>query len=1474
MEVGPYRLDVLLGRGGMGEVYRAWDRRLERWVAVKHLLARGTARDGDGKGARARIRREARTLAGLGHPAIVQIFDILDWRGDDWIVMELVDGPDLAAVLRDGPLVTELAVAYAIQVASGLAAAHAAGVVHRDLKTENVMVLPTSRGSIGGAGPARRGAGRVRTGRVRPGLVKILDFGIAIRSVEKAAAKGIQGTPRAMAPEQARGSKVDARADLFALGVLLYEVLTTRSPFQAGSVTETLNRVASHVPPSVRRLAPRVPAELSVLVDRLLEKQPDRRPGSAGEVVDRLEDIAERGLGRRAAAAPATPVVDRESRSSATIRAGSTVEAQVKTLLISDLVGSTELVEELGDRAAAELFRRHDRRARDLLATHGGLEIDKTDGFLLLFDQPWPAIAYALAYHRMLRRLEEDEGAPLASRVGIHLGEVILVRNPPADVARGAKLMEVEGIAKPTAARLMSLAGGGQTLLTRGAYQVARRAAGGEGVDRLRWLAHGRYRFKGIADEIEVFEVGIEGASPLSPPDGADKAQPAADGESPIRSWTADRAAGTVPLGLRWWPPPELPEQPYPVLLPYTHPALLAGREDEIEELRLQLRLPVPILGLGAPSGTGKSSLLLGGLVPALRAASGSGATHEAGDTSGTASAAAGATPVAVVRHPQEPGVAERLLGDLLDGVEGTAGDHDWRRFVDLLAEVERLAGAAPLLVLDQFEDVLRADAAARARLGVLLAATTERRPGIDEPLCRWLLAYRNEVHGEVLAWLEDVLLEARTAPEPRAGIETLPHDLSGPERFQSLTLKPLATVPPAGDPVAEAARVFQAAIEKPLEVLGPDGEPRYGWRLAPGHAERLARTFAEARIAHPGAPLAPELQVVLAHLLARSTPDGVLRLPDDLGGLVEEALANHLRRALEAAFPDGTAAASSHRARALLALRELATVTGQRDEGMAAEDLAPAIGDDGEAILEQLATPLTRLVVLRDTPGGLRYVLSHDRMAEVVVEMVEEEGRQGKLLVDNELLALRRFVALKTALYRPPEPASGGRRRQRPAGESPVATRIPRRHYRRIGAHAEALLWDDTRREWWAACRRRRRADLKQFGAASAAVLIFLGLVAWATWSRVEQRSQLRAFRDQVVRGEPATALAAFDRLATEPPPLFPWPSPGGAPEADELLALLRRRETPMDVLERGLGAVADEERSTVVLRAVEIALPWVDQTPEDPVLIANLVWALDRVAATDPASARRARDLRRRVLEPLRRLRPPPVIAAGDPDWVEVAAGSFRMGSPEGVGKPRERPRRQVTVSGFRMQRHEVTIAEYRRLRPEHRHPGLAADGELPADYVTWYEAYAYAAWLGGRLPTEAEWEYAARAGCAYDYCARDGTEARVDEVAWTVANSTDPRTGAIAPSPVMRLEPNPWGLYDLLGNSFEWAADWYAPYPAAAQRDPWGPVATPESKRVARGGGFSFGREKSVASYRDWGTPSFGNKSQGFRVVLPAD
>lgn len=213
---------------------------------------------------------------------------------------------------------------------------------------------------------------------------------------------------------------------------------------------------------------------------------------------------------------------------------------EIRTLLLLDLVDSTRLVGALGDRAAAEVFARHDRIARDLLREHAGREIDRTDGFLLLFDRPISAVRFALAYHGAVAALSRETGHALSARVGVHLGEVILRDNTAEDIARGAKPIEVEGIAKPLAARVMGLAQGGQTLLTRGVFDLARRAAVGadalaEGAE---WLAHGAYVLKGIEEPTEIFECGLRGAAPLAPPADSEKARRAVTpGDEAVLGW-------------------------------------------------------------------------------------------------------------------------------------------------------------------------------------------------------------------------------------------------------------------------------------------------------------------------------------------------------------------------------------------------------------------------------------------------------------------------------------------------------------------------------------------------------------------------------------------------------------------------------------------------------------------------------------------------------------------------------------------------------------------------------------------------------------------------------------------------------------------------------------------------------------------------------------------------------------------------
>ncbi len=204
----------------------------------------------------------------------------------------------------------------------------------------------------------------------------------------------------------------------------------------------------------------------------------------------------------------------------------SATSSLLRTLLLCDLVNSTGLVERIGDIAAAELIRKHDRLARSLAERHGGQEIDKTDGFMMMFGRPVQAVAFALDYQRGLRQLNAVEKTKLAARVGIHVGDVVVWDNSRDDIAKGAKPVEVEGLVKPITSRLMSLALPGQILLSNIAYDLAHRAQGelGDFLPTTRWRTHGRYRFRGVPDPVAVFEVGEESLAPLKAPPWSSKA--------------------------------------------------------------------------------------------------------------------------------------------------------------------------------------------------------------------------------------------------------------------------------------------------------------------------------------------------------------------------------------------------------------------------------------------------------------------------------------------------------------------------------------------------------------------------------------------------------------------------------------------------------------------------------------------------------------------------------------------------------------------------------------------------------------------------------------------------------------------------------------------------------------------------------------------------------------------------------------
>ncbi len=294
--LGPYEVAEPLGAGGMGEVYRAKDTRLDRFVAIKVLPAH-VAANAD---LRQRLEREAKTISGLNHPNICTLHDVGHQDGIDYLVMELLDGESLQERLKKGPLPLGPALRHAIEIADALDKAHRQGVIHRDLKPANVMLTKSG--------------------------AKLLDFGLAkqagpgagvgvstLATAEKPLTEAgtLLGTFQYMAPEQLEGREADARTDVFAFGAVLYEMVTGRKAFLGKSQASLISAIMQSEPAPISALAPMVPPALERVVRACLAKEADDRWQSAHDVAAELRWIAEAGSG---AGSPAPAVSRRKNR--------------------------------------------------------------------------------------------------------------------------------------------------------------------------------------------------------------------------------------------------------------------------------------------------------------------------------------------------------------------------------------------------------------------------------------------------------------------------------------------------------------------------------------------------------------------------------------------------------------------------------------------------------------------------------------------------------------------------------------------------------------------------------------------------------------------------------------------------------------------------------------------------------------------------------------------------------------------------------------------------------------------------------------------------------------------------------------------------------------------------------------------------------------------------------------------------------
>ena len=827
------------------------------------------------------------------------------------------------------------------------------------------------------------------------------------------------------------------------------------------------------------------------------------------------------------------------------------------------------------------------------------------------------------------------------------------------------------------------------------------------------------------------------------------------------------------------WVQPEplaLPDEPYPLLGPYEDPRLFGGRDAEIGRLVQLVRHPPLILCMHAPSGAGKSSLLLAGLAPRLRA---------------------DGYLVSVERAPGDPGLARRLVTDVLTvdpaSIPLDIDDQLPSRFCAFVAEAHALTDKPVVFVLDQIDDVLRNPEKRKqafAAIGPLLAATAQRLPAGQGFACKWIVCYRHEFHGEVRAWLEDVLTEARAAG--RKGLGLLPSDLSEASKSHDWAV-PMFGRTSSEDRAGQTSRqAFSRAVMRPLEIK-EDGQPRYPYVMPPVCAERIAAVFAQFRKDRPDAPLVPELQVVLNDLLRRAreraAPSGspiTIDVPEDdeLRRHIHHALRHHLELALNRAFPAGrdSAAVRLAKTRALLALQRLTDEARRRAEGVSQAEFAQMLGAEGGTVLTKMAAADTRLVVVDDRG---RCDLSHDCLAEAIIDVLASEGAHRNLVVDQKLIDLQRTVNHKAELY-----ASGD-----------LSSRIVTRgQARMIRSTQDFLIVTEAHRAWWAAVRAahlRRRQKLS----VAAAIMIVAVLAASMYLHREYERQQRYALGGELL-----------DRVLDE------------HLAAAEVLDLIERNYR-LSLLDRSLFGIMSYAAEEVWLRS-----------PTSPEIRARAVEVFQKV---------RQAFVDFHIHEE-NGFQLPPASIDGDPlnTWVPLNGGVFIMGE-EGVLRLDDGDAHRVTISGFSIQQHEVTNAEYRRFDPMLEFK--SGREREPVVMVSWHEAAAYAAWLGASLPTEAQWEYAARGTGTSSGRRYPWGNSPPDK---TFATFNTGSATSVGSHPAGRT---PEGLEDMAGNVWEWCRDAYGPYRPDDDADPFGPIGSHVHfpvRRILRGGSY-FNVESSLLS-----------------------
>jgi serine/threonine protein kinase/tetratricopeptide (TPR) repeat protein len=434
-KVAQYTVLEALGAGAMGRIYKARDERLGRYVALKFLPAHLGAEPS----ARRRLLLEARAAAALDHSNICTIHEIgATEDGQQFIAMTLYDGETLQSRLTRGPLGLGDVVAIGLQIANGLAKAHEHGVIHRDVKPSNIMLLAD-------------------------GTVKILDFGIArIEDAPAAAQDGMAlGTVAYMSPEQARGEAVDARTDVWSFGVVLYEMLAGVRPFRGDSTQELRQRVLASDPRGIDIVCPGLPAAMNALLGKALARNAGERYASMAQMADDLAALVpanQRPPARRAGDIPVADAVDDGTLSAS----GERRRAAVLVSMLSDYVS---LIEQLTPPKLEELTAGLRNMAADVAQRHGGL-VNRVSGeeIVCVFgipvaheDDDLRAVRAAIELHARVQELggqnAGDSRLELRLQSGVHSGRLVARR-----LAESPRRYDVKGPAAQVAARLASLA--------------------------------------------------------------------------------------------------------------------------------------------------------------------------------------------------------------------------------------------------------------------------------------------------------------------------------------------------------------------------------------------------------------------------------------------------------------------------------------------------------------------------------------------------------------------------------------------------------------------------------------------------------------------------------------------------------------------------------------------------------------------------------------------------------------------------------------------------------------------------------------------------------------------------------------------------------------------------------------------------------------------------------------------------------